>query len=581
MACLLAMARLDSERAAVSARDALESLGDGSPAHWAALRVLARAGDRETLHRALDEYFEAPHRWRSVLAEAAPNDVRLADFLPASPPPEGDAERRRRTRLAGNLGLAIEVPLDVALASTGSELDARDPARFDRDLREMDPASRFRLVRSLAARDDEALIRLALDGATLGRLSGYLARSRYPVVRSRLVEATVYRGRALAAWLLSPRASEEEKRRAALAMRDAWVEALGAPGVYARLASLLGPETLVERAPTKALGAVPLASARARLETLARDEHDPAAVRILMTRDDRVLSLPVLYALERDASPEVRVEAERALLALGAAGSSLIVKTGNRSLDPELIPLLLRSTAADEPVLRLVRELASEPAASPDGLAALYALSARRPDLFIRFLDAGPEPLTKRFHFVLSLAGDEERIPLLVDLAVTESPRASREAAFIGLTEVDLGLFDKRLHRLAGHPERGIRFRAACALAPSGEPWVLRLLLADLDEQAPDERRLARRALARTDPRALRALLTAMVRDETASAFAVNFLLDLDGREGADRERALERAMWERLQDGVEARRPLALEAASRLSDRHARAAVSAYLEGL
>lgn len=105
----------------------------------------------------------------------------------------------------------------------------------------------------------------------------------------------------------------------------------------------------------------------------------------------------------------------------------------------------------------------------------------------------------------------------------------TRRVAFFALAEADLTDFSSRLHRIAGDVDRRIRFATAVALVPSGEPWAVRLLVAEMDEERPAEVLAARRALDRLPSRQARRLLEEMVRDGTANPFAVDLLIDLPG----------------------------------------------------
>ncbi|MGH9320513.1 MAG: HEAT repeat domain-containing protein, partial [Vicinamibacteria bacterium] len=145
-------------------------------------------------------------------------------------------------------------------------------------------------------------------------------------------------------------------------------------------------------------------------------------------------------------------------------------------------------------------------------------------------------------------------------------PASSRDAAFSALAEADLGSFASRLHRLAGHPDREIRFRAAAALVPTGEAWTVRLLLGNLDASSPGERNVARRALARLDPARARALLSEVIGDGTAGSFGALVYLELEDWSAIGRNLPLQAKLWEILAEESKASSPTALLAASRLS---------------
>ena len=272
-------------------------------------------------------------------------------------------------------------------------------------------------------------------------------------------------------------------------------------------------------------------------------------------RSDTVRSLPTLTTLRDAAEETVRVAAAIELLRLGAPGF----------IDPEFVQ-------------RFVRRLGEIDGRDPDALVAMLQFHELHPRRFLRWLEANDDSLRERAHFVMALSGDASRLPLLVGLAVTGGG-VSRDAAFRGLFEVDLGGFDQRLHRLAGDPERDVRFQTAVALVPVGEAWALRLLMAELDDTSPYERLRARRALERLPMDDAIELLETLVSDGTATPFAVELYLSYRaleaGRElGSSRER-----VWQIFAPHVASGDPTALLAAARLGYREARSAVGRYLE--
>ncbi|HSF17482.1 MAG TPA: hypothetical protein VLK65_18205 [Vicinamibacteria bacterium] len=566
--CLEAIRRLDPEKAASYAEEVLESVPDSCRPFWSALRVLASAGDLGIIRRGLTSYFEEPTEWRIVLAEASRRDVRLRDFAPWASGGRHDSERLLRSRLEQNLGRAPPEPKFGVAPS----LDITDVVRLHQQILALDSDARYRVLRVLAARDDDALVGLPIDRPALDRLYPYLVGSRHPSLRAQITRTDRARGEALAALLLSKVATEEEKRSAVESMTDAWPRALVTRGVYEVMESLVGASRALDRAGVGGLSIISLPEARLRLEAMAT----PEAIDGLMRRADRGLAVPALSDLRRLGSPPVRYAAEKALLALGAPGSTTFLKS--RTELGDLLPIVMKAPLKGETLLELISPVASSPSPSPEALAALFQLHDRHPSVVLSYLGEEPGPLAERFHFVLSLSGDPRRLPILVDLAVNQSAPASREAAFTGLAEAELGSYEKRLHRLAGHPDRSVRFRVAAALAPSGESWIVRLLVAELDESEPAEVERARRALQRIAPERARGVLEEMIGDGTATAFAVNAFISLSP-ETIREDRGLQRRIWELLEEGVALGTPLSLIAASHLSHRRALAAVRTYIE--
>ena len=235
----------------------------------------------------------------------------------------------------------------------------------------------------------------------------------------------------------------------------------------------------------------------------------------------------------------------------------------------------MRSPAETEVAIDLVRRVASDASLSPSAFAAL----ARLP--LIGLASATPEPLVERVHLAMSLRGDSKYLPVLIDLAAGSVPgasEASREAAFAGLAEADLGSLATRLHRLAGDPDREVRFRAAAALVPSGEAWTLRLLLGNLDSVSPRERVIARGAVRRLPRERAQELLEEMVEDGTARSFGVLLFLELAEPSELRRSRPLQEKLWRILADDARAGDRTALLAASGLSHVEAIAVVTSRL---
>ena len=125
-------------------------------------------------------------------------------------------------------------------------------------------------------------------------------------------------------------------------------------------------------------------------------------------------------------------------------------------------------------------------------------------------------------------------------------------------------------------PHRLVRFRTAAALTPTGQPWALRLLIAELDEEVPAERRRAEHALKRLEAKEALRLLAASVLDGTASPFAVKLYLELSGNvTSVAREQ-----IWQILAPHVARFDRRALLAAARLDHPEASSAVRRFLGG-
>jgi len=610
-AALEKLARLDPDSAASRARSLIEAVSHESELTWTARRVLAASGDLETVRLGLRSYFDAPARWREVLAASA--DARLRDF-----DDEGKAEplseRYFLTTLERNLSCARErESIRALLAWASASVDPSSPRRVLQALPEeiplgasvrgwlrrnrrpavapesppfsdtgsaleikqralgLSPDARYRAIRWLAERDHEALLGLPLSREHIDRLYPYFALSSRRAIRDRVRRAERARGRALASLLLSPTGGDAEKREALRAMPDAWAGAIASAGaeIFEITSNLLPREDLerflfeteVDESFLDALAIVPLPEARLRLEVLGTKD----AVKRLLRRPDRILSVPALSRLRREGEPLAAGSAALALLSFGAPGASAWLRA-ELATSSDLTPVLeavMLVPAEPAIALELARRVASDASPSPSGFAAL----ARLP--LVDLASATPEPLVERVHLVMSISGEPKYLPLLIDLAagsVSGSSKASREAAFAALAEADLGSFAPRLHRLAGDPDREVRFRAAAALVPSGEAWTLRLLLANLDPSSPRERAIARGAVRRLPRERARELLQEMVEDGTARSFGVLLYLELADESEVRRSRLLQARLWRALADEARTGDPTAVLAASRLS---------------
>jgi hypothetical protein len=300
-------------------------------------------------------------------------------------------------------------------------------------------------------------------------------------------------------------------------------------------------------------------------------------VKLLLRRPDRFLSVPALSRLRREGEPLAARSAALALVSLGAPGASawLRVELLNPS-DPTAVLVALRDASVEPAVaVDLSRRVASDASRSPSGFAALARVA------LVDLASAAPEALAERVHLAMSLSGEPKYLPLLIDLAagsISGASKASREAAFSALAEADLGSFAPRLHRLAGDPDRKIRFGAAAALVPSGEAWTLRLLLGNLDPSSSRERAIARAAVGRLPRERAQELLEEMVDDGTARTFGVLLCLELAEESEVRGSRLLQARLWRALADEARTGDPTALLAASRLSHPEAIAVVTAHL---
>lgn len=571
VAALLSLERLEPELALSWARTMVDSSEAGRVA-VAARRVVARSGDSGIIRIALRHYFDDREGWGRVLGDAAAtHDVRLRDFRQLGRPRREPTEALFRSRLARALGETIEPPS----APSFEHLLEAGPDGVHREVLALPTPLRDRAVRFLATYDHLSLVELPMTREAIDRLYPYLARSRHRELRDRLHRARAARGRALASLLLSPRVDREEKRRHADAMGDAWLDAIAAAG--RDLVTPVVGDAALERAigelpPSAGLIHVETAAARTRLERAAT----PEAIRWLGRRSDTVLSLSTLTAFRSRAEADVRRAAEIELLRLGAPGSSpwLQSRIGVDSLG-EILPAAVSSPVDADVVQRAVASVGSRAGSEPLATATMSRFHERDPGRFLEWLRASDADLRERAQLVMALSGDRRQLPLLVELAVSGQVTA-RDAALRGLAEVDLGDFDKRLHRLAGDPARSVRFQTAVALVPTGAEWAFRLLFAELDENDPVERLRARRAVERLPAEEARTLFRMLVSNETATPFAIELYLDLGvGHDlGPWRER-----LWRLLVPHVEREDPLALAAAARLLHPDARAAVERFLE--
>jgi hypothetical protein len=623
------LARLDPDSAVARARTLLEVVSSGTELYWTARRVLAASGDLETVRLGLRSYFEAPARWREVLAVS--DDPRLRDF-------GGEAgaqlfsERLFATRLERNLSRAREresirallawasttpdpssprrvlkaLPGGVPLAaSVGAWLrrnpgvpetpepppvaESESPLEIKQRVLGLPSDERYLAIRWLAERDHEALVGIPLDRESIDRLYPHLARSSRRTVRNRVRRAHRERGRALASILLSPTLDVAEKREALREMADAWASAIASSGprTFEIMSSLLPREDFerflfeaeVDGTFLDALALVPGPEARQRLEGLGT----PEATERLLRRSDRYLSVPALSRLRHDGEPLAARSAALALLSLGGPGASAWLRAELVNLSDPTAVLLAAMNGSAEPSIAadLVRRVASDPAPSPAALAALARLHEQAPGALVAVASNGGEALAERAYSMMSLTGDRRYLPLLIDLvvgSVAGASSASREGAFAALAEAELGSFATRLHRLAGDPDREVRLQAAAALVPSGEGWTLRLLLGNVEATSLRERTIARRAIRRLPRDRARELLAEMVQDGTARSLGALLYLELAEESEVRGSRSLQEKLWRAVAEDARAGDPTALLAASSLSHAEAIGVVTARL---
>lgn len=638
-AALEALDRLDPASGQERARELLDEVSAATESVWTARRLLASRGALDVVRLALRSYFDDESDWRSVLAAFHHGDdgdeVRLSDFGGS----RADGPRSARylfSRLEKNLsGTKAPVAIRALLLWAQRSKDPAAPrrvlaalskdapyrARVDAWLRahpaegtpeppelredDEDPLAlqsrilslaeeeRVRALRRLAEHDDPRLVGVPMNGKEIDALYSYLALSSHRALRDRVQRSREERGAALAVSLLSPASDEREKHETLESMNDAWAPALaaGGPEVYAVMKRLVGESSLdrwareVEPGPSvaEALSLVPSETTRLRLESWPAPVP-PEVVEALMRRSDRILSIPFLDRSRRETGSVAAPAAARALVELAAPGVTALLRA-ELATERDLSRLscwmgpVTRAPIDPELAALFVRRLGASRAASPAAFAGLAWLQARAPQRFLALAERGEPALVDRAYKVMSLTGDRLRLPLLVDLASGAmggvSP-SSRDAAFAGLEEAELGEYAARLHRLAGDPDRRVRFHAAAALAPGGDPWTLRLLLGELDPASEGERRIARSAIARLPTPRARSLLEAMIDDGTAGSFGVLVFVEKMGEERPSR--ALQRAMWSLVREDAVAGDETALLAASLLDEPEAIVVVTSHL---
>jgi hypothetical protein len=615
------LVRLDSESAASWSRSLLSVLSSDCELTWTARRVLAASGDLETVRLGLRSYFQAPPRWREVLAAGA--DPRLRDFdggEKVAPP----SERLFLTTLERNLARARErQSIRALLAWARASKDPSSPRRvlealppgipFEAEVRDWlrrvpSPAETLEIFRGsesraeiegrlvalsseerplalrwLAERDQEALAFVSVSREEIDRLHPYFARSRHRAIRDSVRRAEKARGRALASLLLSGNADDDERREALHAMPDAWAGAIVSGGgpIFEILSRLLPREELerflaeaeLDQSLLAALAIVALPSARLRLEALGT----PEAVEGLMQRSDRVLAVPALFRLRREGEPRAARAAALALVSLGGPGSDAwlraeLATSAHLPQALEALEAMMRSPIGHPMAIDLVRRLGSTDSPSPSVFAALLRLP------LVELSSPASGAFAERVHRAMSLSGERKYLPLLIDLAtgsLPEASAASREAAFSALAGADLGPFAFRLHRLAGDPDREVRLRAAAALVPGGEAWTVRLLVANVDSASRRDCAIARSAVRRIPKERAREVVGEMVGDGTAGSFGVLLYLELAEESETRGNRLLQEKLWRAVADDARGGKESALLAASRLTHREAVAVVT------
>jgi HEAT repeat protein len=324
----------------------------------------------------------------------------------------------------------------------------------------------------------------------------------------------------------------------------------------------------------KLLSLLPGSAARQALER----EGTVESIELLMQRDDRPLSLPALEKLRRYSEGEVRLAAERALLALGAPGGTAMIQS-KLSRPEELLGLA--PVLASAPLARQsLQRIAGMEGPRPEAFAALFTFLQDRPSELPALLLTEAPLARQRIHQALALTGDPVSLPVLVDLATHDPSPSSRRGAFRALAETDLGDLAPRLHRAAGSSDRTTRFDAAAALMPTGAPWVARLLVASLNEADPAEVRRARNALRRLTPGRAAELLRGILQEGNGTAFVMDFLLEVEEEGGPEVDRLSKRRGWTIVAAEID-ENALALSVASRMDWPPAVRAVCARLESL
>ncbi len=428
-----------------------------------------------------------------------------------------------------------------------------------------DAGDRLRVLRTLAQADHSLLETLTLRDGEVNDLYGYLARSSHPRLRELVLRTgSGERGAALAALLVSPRATRDEKARALKVLGDSWPEAVVAGGgaVIEALESKWKHD-LDSSLSLEVLSLIPGAEARRHIEEVGTAE----AIGHLMKREDRLLALPSLERLKQQGDKRSRDAAETALLLLGAPGNTTIMK--RRLLEPEtlfcVIPALAEAPLAKE-AFGWVTDGAGR---RPDVQAALCAYYLKRPVELTSLLGVVGPDARHRMLSAMALTDRAGGLPLLIDAALNVRRVDTRLAVLRGLGDGELGRFGVRLHKIAGDPDRSIRFASALVLAPTGEEWALRLLLSEMDSSRRKERQLVRRVIERLPGDDALGRLEALFMDGTAGPYAIDLFFDrAEAVTNAHEVRAWE-LVREQLDDD-----PFALRVAARLDDREAAGAV-------
>jgi HEAT repeat protein len=547
----------------------MESLGDEDPRIAAvAARALGQSGHRNAIPELRKKAFSSQ---QMVVSEAVRALVRIG----------GREEALRLARqksiwsfaAARSLMEVLDGPVEADEASILSVVNRFATA-----------GDRLEALRFLAERDSPVLAAAHMASSEINALYPYLARSRLREVRALVLGAKgEVQGEALAALLLCPRATPDEKEEAANTLGDAWLEAIarGGPPVIAELDKLTLGDSRARayREPAlwpaqfdtpnwlEVLGMLRGPEARKALERVG----SAVAIETLMRREDRLHSLAAIQRLKREGSAEVVRQAEVAILAMGAPGSLAVMQRalarpeGLRSL----VPALARGPLATE----AFKHLARGRDARPDVVVALSSFFQLSPSDFFSLVSV-PEPAARRrVYAALALSGAPPSLPVLVDLAVNGEDEVSRRIALRALADEDIRSFAAGLHRSAGDTDRRIRFAAALALVPTGETWAMRLLVSEMDQQSHQEVVAARRAIDRLPQDRARGLLGEMFWDGTGGPFANDLFFELGGEISERRQRPA----WERISSELE--NPYALLVAARLDVPEAAKAVISHLE--
>jgi HEAT repeat protein len=477
---LLGIERLDEGDVYDRAHEVLEQVPATCRAAVTAREVLARQGDISIIREALGRFFEEPEVWGRILGEAAraTDDLRLADFREmARPAPEAASPTYFQTLI------------ERELANSTDEWKLADMLFWA----EENPSLTAARILSWIPTD-------SLHEGWVTHLLSVYGRKETGETRLRALAALGWRGATDRVSVLRNSLRDEDPTVAAVTARA--LEILGGKDELARLTFRGSSEKADDPK-----------ESRQALERIGSVE----AIERMMKRKDRALSIPALGRLRRSEDPEIREAAERALVALRAPGSLIIMM---RYLEqPEKLRALIPSLAAAPLAAEAFEHVSRAYGARPDVQAALFAFYRDRPSDFRSLLSIEHPTSRRRIHAAMALSDGNERLPILADSAVHDATKSIRLMAFRGLSEADIGPFAARLHRAAGDDDPDVRWEAGLALAPTGEDWAVRLLAAEMNPERSRDRIAFHRVLRRLPAAERRRLLATMYWDETGNPF--------------------------------------------------------------